>query len=337
MAKFKIGDRVRRINSQNFEDMKIGDTGEVIHVDAGGDCMVRADKSAANRFNFARNLELVQAKWEPKVGDHVRIVSAELSHKRIHIGEEFTIERETYKVGDNKTWAGKGGGGFYVWRADELELVATAAAELQVEAGKFYKTRDGRKVGPIVRGTSGDRFWKSDDLGLPGYGAFWCKSGAFYPGSEFKFDLVAEWVDEPNASNDNSAPTKFKIGDIVKFRDDYGSSSNRGKKATVVNVSTWGIQVDVGGSRGVSTERPSSLELLSTAANPTAIVALIEDGSPKPATRPKVHTDQDSAVKEAERLALLYPGQEFGVFVLTNSKIADAVTETVTRAVLRAA
>ncbi|WP_340584033.1 hypothetical protein [Brucella pseudintermedia] len=130
-------------------------------------------------------------------------------------------------------------------------------APLTIETGKFYRTRDGHKVGPMRRYNDG---WlnESDD-----HGRMWRDDGMRYyeesrgGGS----DLVAEWLDAP-ASNDNANP---------------------------------------------------------------AIVALIEDGHPKPLSAPKVHKSEQSATDEAERLAIKYPGQKFGVFVLADARIADVV------------
>ncbi len=60
-------------------------------------------------------------------------------------------------------------------------------------------------------------------------------------------------------------------------------------------------------------------------ASTPAIVALIEGGQPKPSDHPKVHKSEQAATDEAERLAVKYPGQKFGVFVLADSRIADVV------------
>lgn len=106
---------------------------------------------------------------------------------------------------------GKGNGWNYLddelRLADELEPVedatGTDAAEapLQLEAGKYYRTRDGRKVGPM-RHEGG--YWFGDVVDGP-------HSKAFLPdgnhGNEFisnqpEFDLIAEWVDEPKSTKE---------------------------------------------------------------------------------------------------------------------------------------
>ncbi len=48
-----------------------------------------------------------------------------------------------------------------------------------------------------------------------------------------------------------------------------------------------------------------------------AIVALIENGQPKPSVAPFVHANETLAAKEAARLASLQKGKEFGVYVMT--------------------
>lgn len=50
-----------------------------------------------------------------------------------------------------------------------------------------------------------------------------------------------------------------------------------------------------------------------------AIVALIENGHPLPATRPYVHPNRAAAETEAKRLAGKHPGGEFGVYEFVSS------------------
>jgi hypothetical protein len=113
----------------------------------------------------------------------------------------------------------------------------------------------------------------------------------------------------------------------VRFRSGYASCA-AGNEATVVAVNVWGtdgIQVDQGGYDGVSTEAETDLELVTTT-KPTAIVALIEGGQPKPASRPYVHATEASAREEADRLASVHKGRQFGVYVLTTTSQEAAPT-----------
>nr|WP_278377027.1 hypothetical protein [Brucella anthropi] len=136
---------------------------------------------------------------------------------------------------------------------------------LTIEVGKFYRTRNGSKAGPIGWN---DTYLKElfPFVDTTDISDCWSSGGKFlYPGHhDSDKDLIAEWIDEP-ASNDNAPLSK------------------------------------------------------------PAIVALIEDGQAKPSEQPKVHKSEESATDEAERLAVKYPGQKFGVFVLADSRIADVV------------
>lgn len=56
-----------------------------------------------------------------------------------------------------------------------------------------------------------------------------------------------------------------------------------------------------------------------------AIVALLDDnGTPKPAKFPHVHTSRDAAIAEAERLAVRHNGSTFGVYELVARSTAPA-------------
>ncbi|MEV4606153.1 hypothetical protein MRBLMR1_001093 [Neorhizobium sp. LMR1-1-1.1] len=285
----------------------------------------------------------------PKVGDRVKIVASDVvSHWNMHWANEVGarlsngdlvyVSKVTPRYLDGQaglTIAATPGGAGPRWTIDRFAPVDNAT--LSIEAGKFYKTRDGRKVGPMEK----------IDYTWPFLGAAEGSSKAYYNADGScpyipEDDLIAEWVDEPaariaKASNDNAAAKpKFKVGDrvrIVRARlshkkphigDEFVIQRETYK---VDGEKTWGGE----GAHGC-VWLESELEL---APSTLAIVALIENGQPKPATKPKIHADQASATAEAERLALAYPGQQFGVFILADSRIADEViTKT---AVLRAA
>ena len=63
---------------------------------------------------------------------------------------------------------------------------------MQIEAGKYYRTRDGRGVGPanaMSKPVVTDYAWSVD-------GTAYCDDGSFWSDREnSKHDLVAEWVD----------------------------------------------------------------------------------------------------------------------------------------------
>lgn len=63
---------------------------------------------------------------------------------------------------------------------------------LTIEAGKFYRTRDGEKMGPIA--DYDHSTWKWTDGG-----SVWAKDGSYWGRTLVSpHDLVSEWVDEPS-------------------------------------------------------------------------------------------------------------------------------------------
>ena len=66
---------------------------------------------------------------------------------------------------------------------------------MQLEVGKYYKTRDGRKVGPMMDlGNGRDDHWEAfvPDAGITCWhdsGIHWCDIRSY--------DIIAEWTDTP--------------------------------------------------------------------------------------------------------------------------------------------
>lgn len=63
---------------------------------------------------------------------------------------------------------------------------------MQLEVGKYYKTRDGRKVGPMYKTGSEDKNMEFDD----GSGNGWTKHGTWLNTCQNERDLIAEWPSE---------------------------------------------------------------------------------------------------------------------------------------------
>lgn len=61
---------------------------------------------------------------------------------------------------------------------------------MQLEVGKYYKTRDGRKVGPMMAWESGNNAF--DDGSLTG----WTERGTWLNSIQAENDLIAEWPSE---------------------------------------------------------------------------------------------------------------------------------------------
>ncbi|NNU59767.1 hypothetical protein [Ochrobactrum soli] len=251
MAKFKVGDRVKILQHDPLGGYRVGDIFTVTGIDGAYVEFIDndGDERSRDEDEFVPAAETT-GKPDFKVGD--RVVALKDSAYSIKKGSISTVIR----VDGDHISIRKENGEADGWFAEYFAL-----APLTIETGKFYRTRDGRKVGPMrwVRPRLG-KFCFVDETD-----AAWAVDGAFdIGGNPSERDLIAEWVDDP-ASNDNAPATK------------------------------------------------------------PAIVALIENGQPKPSEKPKVHISEESATDEAERLAVKYPGQKFGVFVLADSRIADVV------------
>lgn len=164
----------------------------------------------------------------------------------------------------------------------------TTRTPLTIEAGKYYRTRDGRKVGPMSKGCLGSFPWlgKSQSSGIQCYRND--GSWSLDVGEPDHHDLIAEWVDEPT-SETTAAPISVKIMDERMF-------------------------VQHGVIKLPTIKSPS-------------IVARLDNGQPMPAVLPLVHDTKDDAEKEAKRLSEKHRGKEFGVFTLTAKHQAEAIYE----------
>lgn len=147
--------------------------------------------------------------WVPKVGKRVRFVrdntdgGAEYGAK----GEVVTVMSEASEIGNcqidvsssHLSW----NPGAYLSDLEPLPVAAPQpAAELKIEAGRYYKTRDGRKVGPMRdKDDLNDHYPFRADGGAGGtiyYRASGtCNLGWSQSGSE-DFDLIAEWPETTN-------------------------------------------------------------------------------------------------------------------------------------------
>lgn len=149
-----------------------------------------------------------------KVGDRVRYLggsnAARVGAEAIveSVGEEFINLRWIRNGLDNQQMDG----GYYPSR---FAAVAPATA-LTLHTGKFYSTRDGRKVGPMEIDEA--REWPAYVDQAPQYNHEWRLDGTWncFVGIDSMNDLIAEWVDEPAV-----VEPKFKVGDRVRYKDEY--------------------------------------------------------------------------------------------------------------------
>ena len=98
--------------------------------------------------------------------------------------------------------------------------------KLTIREGGFYRTRDGRNVGPMTRGSGNDptNFWVAPHGCISGARPAWCEDGSFWPKGHEHFcaemavhDLVSEWTDaEPMYTGLHGKAAERIAADIEK-------------------------------------------------------------------------------------------------------------------------
>lgn len=322
MGEFKKGDFVRRTSGSSLYTSagkhEAGFVGQVADVKFRG---------GTNDIIFTNGQEGIAEcyePWQPRVGERVRYSgkSAIYSEKELVglEGEVTELNGELVNVKWDKPIVDgiRTGGAKYIENVEPILTTTTPKqpATLKIEAGKFYKTRDGRKVGPAYIVGSCAVFGNGSNYAS----AVWADDGrSSHRGDKLILkdnDIIAEWIDEPvfNPSNDNAQP-KFKVGDIVT--PSHGGSKDN---ATVTKIKDGRVSVRWNNGAFGSGNGWREDELSPVLPTPTTtIVALIENGQPKPSSTPHVHASTSAAEKEAKRLAAKYKGKQFGVFTLTTT------------------
>jgi len=92
---------------------------------------------------------------------------------------------------------------------------------MQIEAGKYYQTRSGKKVGPIRREVDyeGPYKWTAPDMN--GEALLYTDDGRYLFDCECEDDIIAEWPDNnpkpaaPYTSSDAWADIHAALGDAV--------------------------------------------------------------------------------------------------------------------------
>lgn len=343
MSKFKKGDRVKVLAGHGMEGFGAvtGMIG-IVNEHGSGVPFVTLPGVKHDVAFIEGKLELVADEPKFKVGDRVRVVKDGLSTtgavgmlgtvRDIIEGRPNPFQVEMDKGG---TYHSVAVSGSYCWSWFAADAIVPAT--LTIQAGRYYKTRDGRKVGPM-RDDWNDGEWPFHVTSGILSGNLWDASGKNYLGLEPHTDLIAEWVDElataastvavaATAGNDNAAPAKFKVGDRVRIVT-AGMPHKKGHIGREFTISSQ--QGTINGEPawiGYPESRPyrwksSELELVTST---PAIVCLIENGQPRPSDRPHVHADRTSATKEAGRLAGKHPGKEFGVYELVHRHRVEPV------------
>lgn len=335
-GKFKVGDLVRAVQNDYAGGYKRGDEFTLKGVTSRG-LLEIVDTDGDNRTRPTEDFELVAPRPAFKVGDRVRVVANTKGGGGLmsFVGREGVVE--SADVNACVILSCDGLGRFFNF--DELELISAA---LTIQAGKFYMTRDGRKVGPMRDDWNIEKEFRYHTTTGLLTGHLWDAGGKNY--NEPQTDLIAEWVDEPAATvatpvaEQPAANPKFKVGDRVNWTRVSGEFD--GSTIIAIDVDTdfevWPYKLRAtNGSVTFAAEgelelvdRPKSFldsligrTFTAKIVKPStpAIVCLMENGRPLPAERPHVHPSTSAAEREAARLADKYKGKEFAVFELGSS------------------
>lgn len=240
MGKFKRGDKIR----VTVDGWRSGN-----HNAQAGDVYVVNDVSSegvhTNLFYFTFDeIELVpvaeatgtdEPKDAPKfkVGDRVRLKrdAGYIGTVKGRSSDEYRNE-PAYTV--NMDWYGNPET-TTTWYESELEPVAVAPQQqLTIQAGKFYLTRDGRKVGPATLSGDTDYPWWVGE-------SKYTDSGEWIDGWDDDNDLVAEaepqttteildeleeWIAKQDAARDNGSTSGFTVP-LCAYEDDFDICGHR--------------------------------------------------------------------------------------------------------------
>ncbi len=285
MGRFSVGQRVRDPDGDLCEIVGKPEKGRRLVRVLGGKydgIEVPWSKSSLDPVNDNAEPEGVAA-WTPKVGDRVRLKRDSRNGfgdttAVIKAGEEVTITGEMddglLTMAESEGWVGYKTNTSYWVRSDDIEPIP---ATLTIEAGKFYRTRDGRKVGPMevteipwtdIHGDTSAFVGRFD-----GHKDHYTAKGLWLTryGEDRPEDLVAQWV-EPTAwqaATEEPEPVavaeatvtpepRFKVGQKVRCVDSYPGSFTVGKEYTVAYYDQHGVprlgvtRADHGAADGIS-------------------------------------------------------------------------------------
>ncbi|RVO41329.1 hypothetical protein CN093_08675 [Sinorhizobium meliloti] len=301
MGKFKVGDRVRRTTGMHIDGMGVGDAGIVC--DTFGEWIGVEEFPADNGDRTPFHEDNFELAWQPKVGDRVRFTDKCKDywwfgpHTENKDGEISLDRGSDYDFADGRfeVRTGDSYGIVGIRHIEPLPVAAEAQpAALVVKAGKYYRTRDGRKVGPMFLSDDQETAYPfgGEIEGEPGADWYTADGNWWCDGSEAERDIIVEWVDEHAAkatvgaqvdtiaeeygpvvaaSNDNAKP-KFKVGDIVKRSGNY-APHQRMRVVEVVNPDSFTVEWLDGGPGSTHGWRAYELELATVAPQQSASAA----------------------------------------------------------------
>jgi hypothetical protein len=256
-----------------------------------------------------------------KAGDKVRTFTDDTID--VSFGSVYTVigcDSDDVEFIDDK--------GDYRYRPpSKYELVSST---LTLESGKTYRTRDGRKVGPIHRNgfPSFYKFYGTFEGGGP---SAWGDDGSFFEGEVLhRLDLVSEW-DAPEAHSGH-----FKVGDRVVCVDSgYDRGRVSGLTGTVLTPSIGGTGAEIRWDGLTSGYGPNHdnwhvadrflRHSPAEAPRPGSfIVVNVKAGRLRAEASPFIHPNRAAAEAEAKRLAEMVRGDDFRVYAFDHLSTASA-------------
>lgn len=130
---------------------------------------------------------------------------------------------------------------------------------MKIEEGRYYKTRDGRKVGPVTIDISEKESLRVRAPHLEaGFVAAWFEDGRFYEKPGSTYDIVALWNEGPVRTVTRKEIVPGEYGHILVDR-----TANDGSLVLLGFKSTGGIYPQVR-SYFTSTELTAAIETLTT-------------------------------------------------------------------------
>lgn len=131
---------------------------------------------------------------------------------------------------------------------------------MKLEVGKYYRTGDGRKVGPLERNRTGNEFWPFEcgDMFFDDEGSS-CRvfGDVKYAREKGQHDLIEPWTEDTGTLAEIGA----RVGDVVEVTQWLGSMFSKGDTGVVISgfshfKGRFGIDSGAGQFRIISRAKP---------------------------------------------------------------------------------